>query len=248
MIPYIWAVARALGKNPASLFVSIFLVLVQKRILGRKPRRVLLFIKDRFCPFFIRDAGEVMALYEVFVKKAYEHKDASVTEVVDIGAHVGSAALYFASTYPEARVRSYEPDPENFAMLTLNTAAFPRIECHNVAVSDLEGEIPFYVNVMSMSSSTVEREGSKKITVRSVTLDQILTGPADIVKFDIEGAEYRMFAASKLRSIPRILIGEVHYDLMGTGIEGFIGLFPEHRSTIHPMNEKRALVVLEKNA
>jgi predicted O-methyltransferase YrrM len=43
--------------------------------------------------------------------------------VVDAGANIGLASLWFANQYPKAKIVCIEPDPENFRILKENLAA-----------------------------------------------------------------------------------------------------------------------------
>ena len=56
--------------------------------------------------------------------------------ILDIGAHIGCAALYFASQYPNTAIYSFEPVPENFKLLQQNVGEQPNIRAFNVALGD----------------------------------------------------------------------------------------------------------------
>lgn len=121
----------------------------------------------------------------------------------------------------------YEPDPDNFELLVKNLHHFPNVSCVHAAVSGASGEVPFFKSPSSISSSLLEREGvQEEISVPSVSLDAILAGDADLIKFDIEGAEYALFAASTGVERCKALVGEVHYDLIKKTNEEFLSLFP----------------------
>lgn len=59
--------------------------------------------------------------------------------VLDIGAHVGAAALWFSYHWPHAKVVAYEPVPETFELLARNTRGSAAIEAIRVALSDANG-------------------------------------------------------------------------------------------------------------
>ncbi len=246
MLGKLWALSQALGKNPVGLFLSFVLVLVRKKLVGRSSQNVTLYIKGKSYPFSVRDAADIAALHEVFVDNEYACPVTDAKHIVDIGGHVGSASVYFATHYPGASITVYEADPANFDVLSLNTKAFPNIRCMHAAVSDVRGDIEFYANPSSISSSMIKREDSIAVTVRSVTLDDVLAESADIVKFDIEGAEYRMCKASMRRTSVPVFVGELHYDLMGADLAAFTDLFPDYQSRVRPVSANRALILLQK--
>ena len=48
--------------------------------------------------------------------------------IIDGGANVGYASVYFANKYPNAQIIAIEPDPENCALFYKNCAAYPNVE------------------------------------------------------------------------------------------------------------------------
>ena len=44
--------------------------------------------------------------------------------IVDVGANIGMASLYFATKYPQARIIAIEPETSNFEMLAQNVGAY----------------------------------------------------------------------------------------------------------------------------
>src|SRR5579862_2414174 len=54
--------------------------------------------------------------------------------IVDAGANIGMATLYYSQTYPEARIFSIEPESSNFKMLTKNCGGLPNVTLFNGAL------------------------------------------------------------------------------------------------------------------
>ena len=55
---------------------------------------------------------------EIFRREQYRFEtDAPAPFIVDCGANIGMATLYFKSLYPDATVLAFEPDPAAFACL-----------------------------------------------------------------------------------------------------------------------------------
>ena len=63
--------------------------------------------------------------------------------ILDGGANVGFAAVYYAELYPEATVVAVEPDRDNFAILQKNTAGYASIAVFEAAIwsSDTQVEL-----------------------------------------------------------------------------------------------------------
>jgi len=227
-----WQVACVLSPRPfaARLWFALFLLLIplRKKIFGRKPVPIRLQTGRITTTFFVRDAADIATLKEIFVDREYAVALSFVPKnIADIGGHIGSATLFFLSRYPDAHITAYEPDPDNFDLLVKNLHHFPNVSCVHAAVSSVSGEVPFFKNSSSISSSLVEREGvHDKISVTAVSLDDILAGDTDLIKFDIEGAEYAFFAATTGVERCKAFVGEVHYDLIKKTNEEFLSLFP----------------------
>ena len=50
-----------------------------------------------------------------------------VRYILDAGAHVGYATVQLAYRFPLAKIVAVEADPDNYAALVRNTAAFPNV-------------------------------------------------------------------------------------------------------------------------
>ncbi len=125
--------------------------------------------------------------------------------IVDIGAHKGSVAAAFAAR--GATVHAFEANPDIYPTLEAAGKSDPRIRPHHCGVLDHNGEMTLYLHEaypdnpskFSESSSFVADkpnlsvEHSHVVPVRDVAdLLRSIGSPIDIVKIDIEGAEYRV--------------------------------------------------------
>jgi FkbM family methyltransferase len=157
--------------------------------------------------------------------------------VFDIGAHVGSNAMFFADIVgPNGKVVSFEPNPFNIAFfeknLERNDDLKKRIEIVNLALSDSQGEEEFQFtdNVEGGTSSgsfiqnadTIwpkedyeKKAGFKKMRVKTDTLDAYVRDSGskpDLLKIDVEGAEHLVLkgAAQTIREAKPVLLIEIH--------------------------------------
>jgi FkbM family methyltransferase len=138
--------------------------------------------------------------------------------IIDAGANIGLASIYFANRFPGATVISIEPELDNYQMLCRNVAPYrPRIRPLRGGLwgkhADLEvrdiglGEWAFMVE--EMSQPTVS-------SFPAFTVDEILDNSGfdrvDILKVDIEGAEKEVFEGDVERWLGRVglLILELH--------------------------------------
>jgi FkbM family methyltransferase len=119
--------------------------------------------------------------------------------IIDAGGYLGTAAIAFAEAFPDAKIVTLEPSPENFALLERNVAAYPNIHALNMAVGDEAGSLELRDRGTGFSGLTVVKDpadnpaSARIVTVELTTIPTILQefgmDGADIIKIDIEGAE-----------------------------------------------------------
>ena len=173
--------------------------------------------------FFVRpDTSDEEIIDDVRVKNGYfsfgmgEFNKGDT--VIDIGGHIGAFAIECAIR-GDADVISFEPEPENFDILTRNIDANRLqglVQVRNKAVSDKTGTMTLYIDEVnpgshSLSEKYVDHPGIEKIEVETVMLNDI-TGRMDKIKYlklDCEGAEYDILMNSDLSKVERI-VAELH--------------------------------------
>lgn len=141
--------------------------------------------------------------------------DGTGLTILDIGANIGSFALWAALRWPGSTIRSFEPNPGTFAYLKRNTAANPRIHCTNAAVfPGGETKAKFFsrfagdgeAGLLAYAGDTF-RAGVLEATYEVDVVAPSALPKADIVKLDIEGGEGAVLAALDL-SATSLVLGE----------------------------------------
>lgn len=213
---------RIIRKNAGLYGVFEFLIkerfwLLLSKILGNRYRGKLYTLRTRFSsvPIVLRvgttDRG---AFHQVFIREQYDWFDTAFEPefIIDAGANVGLASVYFFSRYPKARVAAIEPDPGNFEMLTRNTARFgDRIlrvnsglwpECTGLKVvrKDLR-EWAFQVRPVA-PGETADFEAVDIETIMS----RAQFPRIDLLKIDIERAEFELFKHRPLPWLDRVRV------------------------------------------
>ncbi len=164
-------------------------------------------------------------LQEIFVESTYFFETTSARPVIiDAGANIGMATLYFKKLYPEARIVCFEPDPENFALLTRNVEGngLTGVELHQAAVSDDEEPLVFFTshNASPLRNSTIRERvpSAHEIRVPAVRLSGFIKSAVDLLKLDVEGAEGRVLAdligSGTLANVERLHM-EYHHHIDG---------------------------------
>ncbi|NBR84728.1 MAG: FkbM family methyltransferase [Verrucomicrobia bacterium] len=141
--------------------------------------------------------------------------------IIDCGANIGCTTLYFKLHYPDARILAFEPNPYCFEMLKKNVEAngLKHVALVQAACASAPGTTTFHVNpTFSPLSSAIgnrdEKQKTVPIEVRLVKLSDSITENVDLLKLDIEGGEWDVFAdlvaSGKLARIDRMAI-EYHH-------------------------------------
>src|ERR1700722_6708118 len=122
--------------------------------------------------------------------------------ILDLGAYVGYAAVYLAHRFPAAEIVCVEPSAANFKVLTLNTAAYPRIRRMNGAVGTRPA--PLVVSGHELGDGGAPSAAAPAgAGTQAWSVDEILRHSgwdrADFIKCDIEGSEREVFADREAR-------------------------------------------------
>jgi len=139
--------------------------------------------------------------------------------ILDIGANVGYYAIRLAKQLPHARVLAFEPIPKTFDDLQKNIAlnGITNVSVFNLGLSDRNEVTTFYCargSSVSASAAQFNPENNRKVVCPVKRLDDFVkTYPCvvDLLKCDVEGAEYLVFqgAIETLRKDKPIIVTEM---------------------------------------
>jgi FkbM family methyltransferase len=158
------------------------------------------------------ETSDIHCVEQVFLAQEYKIPFAGVPRViVDAGANIGIATLYFARTFPNAKVIAIEPEPSNFALLKKNCAGL-----ENVTL--IEGALWPTPGTLVIEDENAEKWGMRVTdglsisgragSVSSITIPEILKrfeiAEIDLLKLDIEGSERDLFLNSPQNWLKRV--------------------------------------------
>ncbi len=147
----------------------------------------------------------------IYVKKSHEKE----TEIhmlkfaekgkcfLDIGANVGYFSLMIAHRFPETKVYSFEPNPNNLKSIKANSKLnnLSNMQIIDLCLSDLPGKVEFAVPPENesgwgrMNGTNTPLENFTKINSQASSLDHLLLegffgkSVPSLIKIDIEGFE-----------------------------------------------------------
>jgi len=141
--------------------------------------------------------------------------------ILDIGGNIGTTSVYYGHIFPDAKIYSFEPVPDNFEILQKNIKGFPNITAFNVALGKENTTAKIYTysdndntGGYSLYDLEVDRDKYQEITVKKTDafLREIGVDQVDLIKIDTEGAEYDILTTMNpdmLRQA-RWILGELH--------------------------------------
>jgi len=161
---------------------------------------------------------------EIFIHGVYSRRtNTEKPVIVDCGANIGLAIIYFKHHFPKAKIVAFEPDRKTFEILEQNIKEnrFSDVTIHNAAVSDKNGRARFYslADYQGGPGNTldiryIKSYTTKKYYVPTKRLSSLGLRRIDILKIDVEGAEGAIFKdlgeSSLLRNVEMINL-EYHY-------------------------------------
>lgn len=135
---------------------------------------------------------------EIFVNRIYDIGVvvASPPVLVDVGANIGLAALYWKRRYGEFSYLGFEPDPVVAQCCRTNLENW-RIKGQllEVAVSDVEGCMTFQSDGADGGHLVpTNQQGENVHIVKAVRLAPLLPSRVDLLKIDVEGAEAKVLS------------------------------------------------------
>ena len=131
---------------------------------------------------------------EIFIDEIYKFNSKNDENVIiDCGANIGLATIYFKLRFPNSKIIAFEPDPNIFDVLNANIKSFnfSNIDLHNSAISNIEGFVNFEMNGALSGMISNSALNSNTVSVKSVRLKDLLAkyNQIEFLKIDIEGHE-----------------------------------------------------------
>ncbi len=178
-------------------------------------------------PLWIRPrTSDVHAFDQIFINESYHLPFAVPARLIlDLGANVGYASVYFATHYPEARIVAVEPEASNFRTMVRNTAPYPNVIAIEAAIWPRAEPLAIDKSGPEWGFRVSANGATGMPSVNGVTIDDILArwsegAPVDLLKIDIEGAEKELFSVpcDSWLGRTRLMVIELH-DWMIPGCE-----------------------------
>jgi FkbM family methyltransferase len=144
--------------------------------------------------------SDISIFSQIFVYKEYDVEiNMEVKTIIDCGANIGLASLFFLKKFPNIKIIAIEPEANNFLLLKRNLGLYKNVTCINKGVWSKTANLEVLDFGGGHSGFIVkEIESPNKASILAVSIDEIMSqfqlNYVDIVKLDIEGSEEQVFS------------------------------------------------------
>ena len=203
-----------------SIYNKILVHLPRAPLPGRR-RLHAVRLEGSETPLHVRlGTSDWYVLEEIFIRGEYaaltDRNVQGVSNIVDLGANVGMSVRLWQTLYPGARIAAIEPDEDNLHMAAMNAngdnavllracaAASPRKVYLDRSTADWAFEMRD-----TPTPTSVEIDA---LTIPQILIRAGLSGPIDLLKCDIEGAEAELFrnCSAWIGKVQELVV-EVHH-------------------------------------
>jgi FkbM family methyltransferase len=177
--------------------------------------RVRVRIGGRAFALHLAARTDLEVLNEIALEDEYgAADDVQARTIVDLGAHIGLATLRLLARRPDAHVIAVEADPRLVGRLRRNVASLPVTVVH-AAIAGASGSRTLYRSDDSAWGNALRRTlpWQQGVEVPALSLGDLLEqqglAEVDLLKVDVEGAEWELFADGVPAPVAAVA-GEVH--------------------------------------
>ena len=145
--------------------------------------------------FHFKNSLEFIHTYkEIFEEKIYNFKTENHNPIIlDCGSNIGLAIIYFKSIFPGAIIHGFEPDSNNYNVLSTNIREnnLTDITLHQSAVWIHNNHLQFQSLGTHASRLSMHDDNANTVNVKCTRLKDFINqfNNIDFLKIDIEGAE-----------------------------------------------------------
>lgn len=163
--------------------------------------------------------GDPFSLYwswkEIFWEEIYRFPcPRKAPRLIDAGANLGLATIFFLRHYPKAHITALEPDPLIFPMLKKNLSGREdkdqTVVLLPAALAGNRGKRWFQPRGGDAGRLISAGSAAPGVEVDCVTLDELLLEPVDFLKMDLEGAETEVLESCQRLAQVEFLFVEHH--------------------------------------
>lgn len=143
--------------------------------------------------------SDILNAEEIFINEDYNLDIIfEVNTIIDAGANVGFASIYFTSRFPKSNILAIEPEKSNFKILRKNIRPYKNIKALNLGIWNKKTNLIISNKTKAENwGFMVEETDKSKYDTKAITINDCMNlmnwTAIDILKIDIEGSEKKFF-------------------------------------------------------
>ena len=178
----------------------------------------------------------------IFIKEIYNFQSKRNSPfIIDGGANIGLACLFWKSKYPLSEILAFEPSQEVYHMLldNLRNNNIDNVRALPYALYHCKAELEFGTNEGLSGSLILEKNLPRTYMVRTDLLSNYIDKPVDLLKLDIEGAEWDVLGEieNKLHFVDRLFVEYHSFENKPQELSELLGLLQRHGFRYHLSSE-----------
>jgi len=139
--------------------------------------------------------------------------------ILDCGANIGFASVFYANLFPKAKIIAVEPETKNYRMLIKNTQNYANIKTIEAGIWSKKTFLKTKDNGIGSWAFTVKESASG---LPAISINDLTKSKIDLIKIDIEGSEKEVFKNNTdWLKRTELLIIELHDELAPGATEIF---------------------------
>lgn len=183
-----------------------------------KPYGVLTTAKYKGSFYLRPNTSDYYTFDQVFLRDQYNiHFPFELKNIIDAGANIGLASVYFSHKYPQSNIVAIEPSKENFEILSQNIAPYLNVKAFckglwnkdvHLAITNTDG----VKNAFMVAETTAGDPNSIPAICIPTIMREQAWDKIDLLKIDIEGSEKEVFETNYETWLPktRAVVIELH--------------------------------------
>jgi FkbM family methyltransferase len=157
--------------------------------------------------------SDVPTFEKIFISQEYEfpYPSGKPGLIIDAGANVGYASIFFAKKFPSSRILAVEPEQSNHELLLRNIAAYPNVTAVHAALWNRN--VPLRIQNPkdeNWAFRMAEAQPDDPDPCDGITVSELMAmvgaDTVDILKLDIEGAEKDVFKSGFEPWLPKVAV------------------------------------------
>jgi FkbM family methyltransferase len=178
--------------------------------------------------FYRSSSSDMILIYEILLQSKYKSEyffpnEINPKVIFDIGGNIGITSIYLSSIFPDAKIYTFEPIPDNFEILKKNIQNYNNIEVFNFGLGSKNGNFKVYLSNdpenfggISFYPDPVGNKSNASISCEVKNINEVINKlniqSIDLIKIDTEGAEYDILMSLQENILKKVtwITGELH--------------------------------------